>query len=462
MMENFTLVRQIHIEENYDIVVAGGGPAGSSAAICAARLGARVLLVEATGCLGGMGTSGLVCAFDPMANGEQMLVGGFMREVVETLYERGFISPSTSPNSWRKNFHYWTPFSPEGLKLILDEKATEAGVETRFFTKVVDADADAETGEVKGIIINNIEGFSYIKAKAFIDATGDAILSGLCGAEYLEAGRDTEKIMPSSLTSLYANVHWEREGLNTQTPEFVKIIEKEYELGNMEQCDRLLVGISQIGNTTGYLNGGHIFNMNSAKIKDLSEGMMTGRRIARDYERILKKYVPNCSDIELTSTASLMGVRESRRVIGEYELTFDDLITRRQFPDQIGVFNKFVDIHPYDCSREEYDRFIKEKNTAILNPGECFGIPYGILVPKGWKNLWVAGRCSSSDVKVQGAIRVMPAAAMMGQAVGTAAVQSVKTGQNAIELNTKTLVETLKTNGAFLPQTELCENMTKR
>jgi hypothetical protein len=460
MSGTYTLKREIPVGNSYDLVVAGGGPGGAAAAICAARLGAKVLLVEATGCLGGMGTSGLVCAFDPMADGEKMLVGGFMREVVETLYERGYLQPGINPDTWRKNYHCWTPFSPEGLKLVLDELAVKAGVELRFFTKVIDADASGH--KVRGVIINSIEGYEYIAAKTFIDATGDAVLSQLCGAPYREAGIDTEHIMPSTLACLFTDVDWSKAAMHTQTPEGVKLIEEEFAAGNFIQCDRHLVGISQIGASIGYLNGGHIFGLRSAKVKDLTEGMILGRKIARDNEKFLKKYSPNCGHMELVSTASVMGVRESRRIQGEYELSFADYMARRQFPDQIAVFNKFVDIHPYDTSREEYDRLVREAfGTDRINPGECFGIPYSILVPKGWENLWVAGRCNSSDVKVHGSIRVMPPAAMMGQAAGSAAVQSIKTGQPACDLNTKQLVETLRGAGANLPQKELSEKMTR-
>ena len=157
-----------------------------------------------------------------------------------------------------------------------------------------------------------------------------------------------------------------------------------------------------------------------------------------------------------------MGVRESRRIVGEYELNIDDYLARRQFPDQIGVFNKYVDVHPYNCSDEEWDRFNSEANeTMRLGQGECFGIPYGILVPKGWKNLWVAGRCASSDVQVHGVIRVQPSASMMGQAAGTAAVQSIRTRRSAAEIDTAQLVATLRENGAYLPQDNLSPLMTR-
>ncbi len=165
--------------------------------------------------------------------------------------------------------------------------------------------------------------------------------------------------------------------------------------------------------------------------------------------------------MELFTTASLIGVRESRRIVGEYELNIDDYMARREFPDQIAVFNKFVDIHPYDTSDEEYERLMNEAFRDFrLNPGEYFGIPYGILVPKGWQNLWVAGRCASSDVQVHGAIRVQPAASMMGQAAGTAAVQSIRTGKVASEIDTEVLVNTLRDHGAYLPQPELSKTMT--
>ena len=120
-----------------------------------------------------------------------------------------------------------------------------------------------------------------------------------------------------------------------------------------------------------------------------------------------------------------------------------------------------MDIHLYDCTDDEFTNYLEEFTNSRLGVGECHGIPYSILVPKGWENLWVAGRCNSSDVKVHGAIRVQPAAAMMGQAVGTASVQSIATGQPACDLDTQELVETLRKAGAYLPQEKLSRQMTR-
>ena len=454
--KEYQFIRKIPVDGKYDLVIAGGGPAGTAAAVSAGRLGAKVLLLEATGCLGGMGTSGLVCAFDPMSNGERMLVGGFMRELVDTMYKRGFLGPDEKPEIYRKRYHHWTKFQPEGLKLLSDEFVKDAGVEVRFFTRVVDADVDSNTKEVNGVIINNIEGFKYIKAKTFIDSTGDAVLSDLCGVECREAGRDTPHIMPATLPSLFAGIDWNN---FKNAGEMYKKTLKE---GHFSQYDRHYVGMSKINQTVGYLNGGHIFNLDALRTRSLSDGMIKGRKIAQEFTSFYRKYVPGCENIQHVTTASLMGVRESRRIVGEYELTINDYQARRKFHDQIGLFNKAIDIHPYDTSKKEYERFRKEYDEAgRLRQGESFGIPYSILVPKGWKNLWVAGRPNSSDVKVHGSIRVQPAASMMGQATGTAAVQSIETGQPANDLNTKKLVKTLKEWGAYLPQEELREEMTR-
>jgi hypothetical protein len=110
--------------------------------------------------------------------------------------------------------------------------------------------------------------------------------------------------------------------------------------------------MSQVGATVGYLNGGHLFNLNALRCNELSRNVMLGRRIAQDYLAFYRKYIPGFEKLEHVTTASLIGVRESRRIKGEYVLSIEDYLARRQFPDQIGVFNKFVDVHPYDTSEE--------------------------------------------------------------------------------------------------------------
>jgi hypothetical protein len=463
----YRLVRDIVAEEGYDVVVAGGGPAGSAAAVCAARLGAKTLLVEATGCLGGMGTSGLVASFGPISDGRRMLVGGFMKELAETMFQRGYFGPHVVEDFLHRQLNRWVPFKPEPLKRLLDELCVAAGVEIRFFSRVIDA--EARDGRIDGVVLANVEGCRYVPAKSFIDATGDAALSALAGAPCKTILRDIETIAPSTLCSLHAGIDWEDPayGDDWRGIDRVKALAKEklqqaIADGHFSQPDRFMPGMNKIGRTTGALNAGHVFELNGLSCRSLSDGMVLGRKIAVEYTEFFRKYVPGCENIELVTTAPLMGVRDSRRIVGEYELTIDDFQGRRQFPDQVAVYNRPTDVHPTNTSQEEYERFLKDfYGHGRLNEGDCYGVPYSIIVPKGSQNLWVAGRCHSSDTKVHGSIRAQSAAYMMGEAAATAAVQSNRTGQPACDLDTETLVVTLRERGGYLPQKALSRAMTR-
>ena len=460
----YRLEREIPVEEGYDLVVAGGGPAGAAAAISAARLGAKVLLVEATGCMGGMGTSGLVTSFAPMADGEKMLVRGLMQEIIETLYKRGFMPPGTDPDSWRKTRHVWVPFNPEGYKLLLDEIVTKAGVEVRYFTRVIDADVDAHGGKVNGLVLSNIEGYRYVRAKTFVDGTGDAVLAELCGVVCRAAGHDTPNIMPPTLCSLCSGIDF---SLLRDEPTFrphraqQDAVEKAVADGFFTQPDLHLPGLFRTSATTASMNAGHLFNLDALRCKDMTDGVMLGRRLAQEYVAFYRKYVPGCESLEHVTTASLIGIRESRRILGEYELNESDYLDRRQFPDQITVYGMTLDIHVYAPTQAEYLRHRQQMDAMKYKVGEYYGIPYGALVPKGWKNLWVAGRSISTDVKMHGSTRTQPAALGMGQAAGAAAVQSIRTKKPAGEIDTEALVATLRKAGAFLPQTKTSKTMTR-
>ena len=454
-----TFTRSIPREHGYDVVVAGGGPGGCGAAISAARKGARVLLLEATGTLGGMGTSALVSAWSHMANGKHSVIGGLMLEMVETLYARGGIAPSYDPTLWTTSHNRGLGYNTEAYKRLLDELCEDAGVEVRFFAKVIEAEVDPDRKEVNGVILHQVEGLRYVEAKTFVDATGDAVLADLCGAPSRRAGRDTPKIMPPTLCSAIAGIDYERFHRNHQQ----KAVEHALAEGFFSQPDRHVPGLFRTGKTTAILNAGHLFDMDALDTVRLSEGMRKGRRLAREYTEFFKKYLDGCEDIEIVTTAPAMGVRESRRIVGEYELDFVDLQARRQFPDQIAIYCKQPDVHVYDTSPEEYARYHLEFEAAdVLQPGESYGIPYGVLVPRGWRNLWVAGRCCASDLKVNGAIRDQPACVMMGQAAGTAAVQAIRCKQSAVDIDTRELIETLRADGANLPQRETATLLTRK
>lgn len=450
--DTFTLTRHIPVERGYDLVVAGGGPAGTAAAICAARLGGRVLLVEATGCLGGMGTAGLVAHWANLTDEVRPIIGGLMAELVDKLLAQGALRGRFTQEG---DLHAGG-FNPEAHKVLLDDLCAAAGVEVRFFTRVIDAEVESEGKQIQGVVLQNVEGYRYVEATTFVDATGDAVLADLCGAVCLEAGRDTPSIMPPTLCAILTGIDFEQDLRRDKA----KQVEQAIADGFFSQPDRHVPGVFQTGTSSAILNAGHVFGMNALDCRSLSAGIAQGRKLAAEYTAFYHQYMPGCEDIQIAATAALMGVRESRRIVGEYQLCREDHAQRRHFPDQIAIYFKQTDIHVYDTSSEEYERF-RQQHGSRLQPGENYGLPYGILVPQGWCNLWVAGRCNSSDLEVNGAIRDQPACTMMGQAAGTAAMQSASTGQPAHDLDTAQLVTTLREAGARLPQSSLSKTMTR-
>jgi hypothetical protein len=402
-----------------------------------------------------------------VSDGERMLVGGFMRELLETMWARKAFGPQVTEDYLHRQLNRWVPFAPEQLKRILDEFAVQAGVELRFFTRVVEVERSGT--RLEGVVVNNVEGLRYVPAKAFVDATGDAALSALAGAACKVVLRDTETVAPSTLCSLLAGMDWEHPAYAGNGMDEVKArVRSEYvpraiDDGFFTQEDRFFPGMNRVGAKGATLNAGHVFNLNPLSVRSLSDGMVFGRKLAEEYAEFYRRYVPGCERLELLTTAPVMGVRDSRRIVGEFELTIDDFLARRQFPDQIAVYNRPTDVHPSDTSRQEYERFLKDfHGKDNLGRGECVGIPYSILVPRGYANLWVAGRCHSSDTKVHGSIRAQSAAYMMGQAAGTAAAQALASGEPAHDLDTARLVETLRGQGAYLPQGALSRAMTRR
>jgi hypothetical protein len=294
-------------------------------------------------------------------------------------------------------------------------------------------------------------GLFAVEAKTFVDCTGDGDVCAFAGAPY-EKGDETGAMMPGTLCSLWADIDWEAVKAGGITgEERNKRLEQALKDGVFTLEDRHLPGIWQVGDHVGGGNVGHTFEVDGTDEESLTAAYVWGRKSMTEYERFYKEYLKGYEKMALVATGSLLGVRETRRIMGDYVLTVDDYTNRAVFEDEIGRYSYPVDIHIAKPDRKSYDAFMKEHTTLRLGKGESYGIPYRILTPKGLKNVLVAGRCVSTDRQAQSSIRVMPGCYITGQAAGMAAALMVETGKDSRGIEVRELQKRLKAMGGYLP-----------
>ncbi|MDA3731923.1 FAD-dependent oxidoreductase [Niameybacter massiliensis] len=425
--------KKIEVAYDVDVCVAGGGPAGVAAAVSAARQGVKVLLIESQGFFGGAGTAGLVPAFMPFENGVDFLADGIGREI----YEASRQDPSVIMDRT-------VGIQLERLKKIYDDLVVEAGVEFLFFSQVIDVIKKGRN--IEALIVSTKSGLLAVKAKVFIDTTGDADVCALSGVAYT-LGDEKGNTMPASLCSLWADIEWGKMWMS-----HTAFLEEAFKDHVFTQEDRHIPGFCRAGKTSGGANIGHVFNVDATNVQDLTQAMIKGRKILREFETYFTKYVKEGYENAFPMvSASYLGVRESRRIQGEYVMTIEDFMNRASFEDEIGRFSYPVDIHIANPSKDAYDAFVKEHSSLRYADGESYGIPYRALLPKELDNLLVAGRCISADRQMLSSVRVMPACFITGQAVGVAAALSIDKGWQVKEIDIKALQKRLKAIGAFLP-----------
>ncbi|MEW6359247.1 MAG: FAD-dependent oxidoreductase [Planctomycetota bacterium] len=440
--------KTIHVRHTCDVLVAGGGTAGAAAAIVAARQGAKVLLVERMGCLGGLGTSGLVPGFCPMWDGTNLLADGVNREVVERLHAQGGVGPDVKPNQWSG-----VTFDAEVLKRVLDDMVVESGVTLRFATEMVDVVMKGQT--IAAVVLCGREGLYAVEAKVFVDGTGDGMLSVLAGAPW-ELGDEKGNTQGMTLCSILSGVDWDAYmkflGETKQGHALHDTLERAIADGFFTQPDRHLPGVRRSARTFIGGNISHVYGRNAVDDEQLTESYILGRKLAKEYLDFYRKYVKGFESAELATTAALMGIRETRRIMGDYVLNIADFKARASFPDEIGRYNYPIDIHRSSTDEEDYRKFWKEFTEEMrLKKGESYGIPYRSLIPKDVENLLVAGRCISTDRKMQGSIRVMPGCFITGQAAGMAAALCAAKGRRPRDVDANHLRDNLRGMGAYLP-----------
>ena len=446
-MSTLRFSRELPVRHEVDVFVAGGGPAGCAAAALAARQGARVFLAEGQNCFGGMGTCGLVPAFMPFGDGVNQLAAGFGGELLDRLLAVGGAGVDLPA---KPDLTGCFAIAIEPLKRVYDDMLVASGVAFSFQTNLIGV--EARDGRVEAVILSGKSGIFAVRAQVFIDATGDGDLAAWAGAPF-EKGDASGTLMPGTLCSLWTNVDFARVKADNLLWGHNRDIEQAYKDGVLSVCDKHLPGMWQIQRNIGGGNIGHTFGVDGTDERSLTQAMLAGRRLVAEYERYYKTYLKSgFAQMDLVATGALLGVRETRRVQGDYVLNEDDFKSRATFADEIGRYNYPVDIHvsrPND--EKEFQRFEKEFATLRLGRGESYGIPYRSLVPRKLENVLVAGRCISTDRSMQASIRVMPGCYITGQAAGIAAALAVAADGRVRDIAVPNLQRLLRDAGAYLP-----------
>lgn len=441
---NIALNREIPLNEEYDVIVAGGGPAGCAAAAAAAGVGVKTLLIESSGCLGGMGTIGLVPAWCPFSDHEKIIYKGIAEKVFEA-------TKAAMPHI-NKDDKDWVAIDPEALKRVYDDLVTEAGADVLFGTLV--SGVEFNDGKIEHIIVSNKAGLSAYKAAVFVDCTGDADLISWCGLPFNYGDEEDHKVQPATHCFQISNVdeYAYRTGpkmhMSIKDCPFYDIVNSDkYPLVKDGHSCNSLIGPGTIG-----FNAGHLWDVHSIDPMNVSKSLIEGRRLAYQIHEGLKEFYPSAFAASfLSATAPAMGIRESRRVIGDYEITIDDFMARRSFEDEIGRNCYYIDVHQSEKERElsKDGGFDMDDRYERYKPGESHGIPYRSLIPKGADNVLTAGRNVSCDHMVQGSIRVMPPSLVTGQAAGTAAALAAIDKVSTRGLDVEKLRERLRKDGAY-------------
>jgi len=421
-------------EMNYDVIVVGGGLSGVAAAAAAAREGCRVLIAERYGFLGGMATAGLVNPFMPYTvrkpdqkyTRDDEVNRGIFREILESLSELGGLHPNNHT------------FNEEILKLLLDRMMKKYNVKVIFHSLL--SGVKKEGRKVKSITLTNKSGIMEYSAKYFVDATGDADLAALAGCE-CKIGRDPDNLcQPMTLCFRLANV--DRTKFNKET-DIAAVNEKYKEFKrkglinnpreNVLLFDHMVDGVLHFNST-------RIIKKCAVDAEDLTGAEIQAREQVYELFRFMKENIPGFENAQILMTATQTGVRESRRIVGEYTLTQDDLLSTVKFEDSIARGTYPVDIHNPGGS----GTVIKE-----IPFNDYYTIPYRALIPKGIDNLIAAGRPISSTHEAHSAYRVMPICTCIGEGAGAAAAVAVKFNQAYRDVNVKNIQEILDRNGAL-------------
>ena len=434
-----------------DVLVVGGGPAGIGAAVSAGQAGLKVLLLEKNGFLGGNITASYVetCNYF-MKNTPFNSCGVYAR--METGYREKFgSSQDIRPNAPHR-------FNSENLKIYLDTFVHSAGVEILFHSFV--NDVVLKNNRIEAVIIQTKQGPVAIKAGIVIDSTGDGDVAYSAGVPF-EQGRDTDHLcQPGTLSFRVAGVNAAllMENGEDKLAEIGRKYKQDYRAGKTGlTCKRqdLPFGRMTAGGQISYVNYPCAYGIDPTDIADLSRGEEECRQYILEMVEYMSKNFVGMEHVELSSIATEICFRDSRRFAGRYKLTIEDMETDRSFDDVIAVYPRFYDMLAPDAEMGG-DGSVEGKGYkghiyVPIEGNRSFQIPYFSLVPEKIDNLLLSGRSISCDHVAQSGIRAISACMQTGEAAGAAAGICLKSGVAPVDVNIAELQNVLRTQGVILP-----------
>ena len=421
--------KEIPIVSKVDVVVIGGGPAGFSAAVNAARGGAKTMLIEQSGTVGGVATSGLMSHW---TGGTQ---GGFYEEIIER-------SKDTEETDIKHLLDH--TINPEKLKFVFLEMLDEAGVDLKLYTFA--CAPIMESNKTTGVVIESKSGREAVMAKVVIDASGDGDIAAKAGVPFTKGREDDGKMQPMTLMFKVG-------GVDTKRAVFLDSFE--------DTCQVPEGDLQTLGKKTLPFPAGHILlyrttlpgivtcnmtnciEVDGTKAGDLTKAEYECRKQMNPIVDFLRRYVPGYEKCFVISSASIIGVRETRHLEGEYTLTEKDILCARIFEDWV-VTKAYFNFDVHNISGSGLDKSGAQKEFA---QAKGYTIPYRCFIPRKIENLMFCGRNISGNHLAHSNYRVMPICANMGQAIGNAAALCIYKNVTPRELNASDLQKKLKSQG---------------
>jgi hypothetical protein len=432
-----------------DVVVVGGGPGGHAAAVAAARNGARTVLLERYGHLGGMATGGLVIQLLLMSDGtKEPQIGGLCREWIDrldpmggVLYPKADELGSSDPavlEKWRRvlfvvvsnRIRLTATIDPELTKCILNDMVEEAGV--KLYLHSWGTQAIVEDGTVKGVIFESKSGRQAVLGKVVIDGTGDGDVMASAGVPYEDHFEPKMRAANLALVWRFGNVDFKKACAfqEADRPRYNELMGQLFKETGMH-----VLPIASHRNDVVWVNN-RVPNLSATNVEHLTQVEVEMRKVMRKAHEFYRTHVPGYEDSFILDTASQTGTRGGRRMVGEYVYSAEDMTAGTVHPDTIGVFPNTRNAPMSDAPE-----------------GECARgyVPYRSLLPKETGGLLVACRAFSSDTLANDTYNWIPHCIAFGQAAGTAAALAVKAGIEPREVDYGVLQQTLLRQGALLP-----------